>query len=354
MKYPIGVEMRDDFKEHETYKAAMKMVKDVMLVKPNENVVITLDSSSDSRVAKAVSNCVYLLGANPITVNYPTTGKSYQEPWKPIGAVVSNCDVWIELAYTTIMHSPSFQEALENGVRYACFTGMDVIMLINTIGNINYPLLVEFGEFMKNRIEKSNKIEIKCKNGTNLLAYNEDRKVKNSGQLATKKGFPVMLGGQISWCPIEETINGTLVFDAALFPPEQIGQLSKPIKLELEKGRIIGIEGDREAKIFENWLESFNDPNMYRLAHYSLGFNPGVTESTGRIVEDERIFGCIEMGIGSQGESIMGSFWDAAAHCDGIISRPTIYLDDKLWEENGVYKEKEVVEFCKKLNVEGY
>lgn len=40
---------------------------------------------------------------------------------------------------------------------------------------------------------------------------------------------------------------------------------------------------------------------MFRLAHYSIGFNPGVTKPTGRIVEDERLFGCIEMGIGSQG-----------------------------------------------------
>ncbi len=26
---------------------------------------------------------------------------------------------------------------------------------------------------------------------------------------------------------------------------------------------------------------------MFRLAHYSIGFNPGVTKPTGRIVEDE-------------------------------------------------------------------
>jgi hypothetical protein len=30
----------------------------------------------------------------------------------------------------------------------------------------------------------------------------------------------------------------------------------------------------------------------------ALGFNPGVTKPSGRIVEDARIFGCIEMGLG--------------------------------------------------------
>lgn len=73
---------------------------------------------------------------------------------------------------------------------------------------------------------------------------------------------------------------------------------------------------------------------MFRLAHYSIGFNPGVTKPTGRIVEDERLFGCIEMGIGSQGASLMGACWDAAAHTDGIVSKPTILLDGYKLEEN--------------------
>lgn len=98
-----------------------------------------------------------------------------------------------------------------------------------------------------------------------------------------------MMAGQISWCPIEETINGTLVFDAAIFPPTDMGAISENVKLTLENGRVTKIEGGKEAERFSAWLHSFNDPNMFRLAHYSLGFNPGVMKPTGRIVEDERI-----------------------------------------------------------------
>ena len=45
----------------------------------------------------------------------------------------------------------------------------------------------------------------------------------------------------------------------------------------------------------------------------------------------------IEMGIGSQGASLMGACWDAAAHTDGIVSKPTILLDGYKLEENGIY-----------------
>ena len=163
-----------------------------------------------------------------------------------------------------------------------------------------------------------------------------------------------MLGGQVSWCPVEETINGTLVFDAAVFPPAELGKLSEKIKLTIKDGVITDIEGGREAEIFKNWLESFDDPNMFRLAHYSLGFNPGVTKATGRIVEDERIFGCIEFGFGSQGESIMGAFWDAASHTDGVVSKPTIILDGKVFEEDGIYLDEKARDFCRRLGVPGY
>ena len=50
MEYPIGVEMAPDYLSYEVSKAAYKLVKEVMLVKPGENVVVTGDTSTDKRV----------------------------------------------------------------------------------------------------------------------------------------------------------------------------------------------------------------------------------------------------------------------------------------------------------------
>lgn len=354
MEYPIGIEMSDHYLSFETAKSAMKLVRDFMLVKPNENVVITADSSSDRRVVEAVANATFSIGAFPVILYYPTTGKAFEEPVKPIAEAVAVSDVWIEMAYSCAMHTPCFQKAMQYGTRFTCLTGLDVTMITNTIGKVDYDVLIEFGEYLTALVQASDEVIIKDSNGTNLVAYNRGRRVKHSGQRATKKGYPVMLGGQVSWCPIEESINGTLIFDAALFPPTELGMLSENIILTLEDGIITNIEGGAQADIFRNWLASFNDPNMYRLAHYSIGFNPGVMKATGRIVEDERIFGCIEFGFGSQGASLMGAFWNAAAHTDGVVSKPTIILDGKIIEENGVYLDETSRDFCKKLRVAGY
>lgn len=354
MEYPIGIEMSDRYLSFEVSSAALKLVKDVMLAKPGETVVITADSSSDMRVVEATAKAAFSIGAEPVIIHYPTTYKAYEEPSLPIAEAVAVADVWIEFAYYCIMHTPCFQKAMDYGTRYTCLTGMDVIMLVNTIGKIDCNLVVEFGEYLTKYIQDSNEIIIKDANGTNLVAYNQGRKVKHSGQLATKKGYPVMLAGQVSWCPVEETINGTLIFDAAAFPPSNLGVLKSNIILTLKNGVVENITGGKDAEIFSQWLKSFNDPNMYRLAHYSIGFNPGVTEATGRIVEDERIFGCIEFGLGSQGASLMGAFWDAASHTDGVVSKPTIIADGKYLEKDGIYVDPTAIEYCKKLKIKGY
>ncbi len=354
MKYPIGIEMTEQYLSFEVQSAALKLVKDVMLTKPGETVVITADSSTDTRVVEATAKAAYSIGATPVIIKYPTTYKAFEEPPLPVAEAVATADVWIEYAYYCIMHTPCFQKSMNYGTRYTCLTGMDVTMMVNTIGRIDYGLVVEFGEYLTDYIQNSDEIIIMDKNGTNLKSYNKGRKVKHSGQLATKKGYPIMLGGQVSWCPVEETIDGTLIFDAAVFPPSDLGILNSNIVLTLENGVVTNVSGGKDADIFREWLASFNDPNMYRLAHYSMGFNPGVTKATGRIVEDERIFGCIEFGLGSQGESLMGAFWNAASHTDGIVSKPTIITDGTYLEKDGIYVDPTAIEYCKKLKIKGY
>ena len=354
MEYPIGIEMTKDYLSYEVTKSALTLVRDVMLVQENENVVITADTTTDRRVVEATAEAVYAIGGQPVVIYTPTVAEAYAEPVKPIGSAVAHADVWIEFAYKSIMLSPSFQKALDFGCRYINLTGMDVVMMVNTIGRVDYMGLVELGETLKAKVEAADEVIIRDDNGTELLGYNQGRPVRHSGQLATQKGYPIMLGGQISWSPVEETINGTLVFDGAMFPPEELGLLSSPITLTLKEGVIQDITGGQDAAVFANWLKHFEDPNMYRLAHYSLGFNPGVTKPTGRIVEDERVFGCMEFGVGSQGSAIRGKYWTAASHADGVVLHPTILLDGRPLEEKGRYVDPEVAALCRKLKVQGY
>ena len=136
-----------------------------------------------------------------------------------------------------------------------------------------------------------------------------------------------MFPGQISWSPNFESVNGVLVVDGTLSPP--IGALQGPVKFYIEKGYIKKIEGGRDAENFRAWLESFDDPNMFLMAHSGLGFGP-MAQLNGDIVEDERVWGCTEWGIGNVGPQLVSDMEGgiaAASHSDGIALNCSLWID---------------------------
>jgi leucyl aminopeptidase (aminopeptidase T) len=354
MELFLGTEVREEYLNWELGASARKLVEAVMLTQPGENVVITADTSCDMRVVQATATAAYAARAVPTVVLYPTQKTAVMEPPPPVAGAIRQADVWIEYAVAYLLHTQAYKEALKNGARYICLTGMDAVMMVKTIGRVQYELLLKLGKMLCEIVQKADKVEVYSPAGTHLIALNQGRRTRQSGKLADTKGEPIMLGGQISWCPMEETINGRLVFDGALWPPAELGKLRGPVELTVKNGAVTEVKGGAEARIFEQWLAQFNDPNMYRIAHYSLGFNPGVTQPTGRIVEDERIFGCIEMGMGSQGAQIMGKTWSAASHTDGVVLAPTILLDGVAMEKDGIYQLESLKEVCRELRVPGY
>ncbi len=354
MELALGTEPTRTYLAFELARGARKLIEDVMLTKPGEQVAITADTSTDWRVVEATAQAAYAAGATPTVLWYESRPDAVMEPPGPVAGAIREADVWIEYAVAYLLHTEAYKRALEAGCRYICLTGMDVEMMVRTIAQVDYPKMIDLSHVLGGLLAQADHIRVTSPAGTDLVAKMDGRKIRYSGKLADTPGEPIMLGGQISWCPLEETIEGTVVFDGALWPPKELGLLHSPIRLTLEDGRVTKVEGSSEAKTLERWFASIGNLNIYRLAHYSLGFNPGVNRCTGRIVEDERVFGCIEFGIGSQGSHLGGLAWDAGGHTDGVVLNPTIYLDGQAMEEEGRYVHPDLVAACRELGVSGY
>jgi len=68
---------------------------------------------------------------------------------------------------------------------------------------------------------------------------------------------------------------------------------------------------------------------MLKMAHVCFGFNPNAKLS-GFILEDERIWGCTEWGLGNVGPMLVPPDGiDGATHSDGICLDSSVWLDDK-------------------------
>ncbi|MCD6263199.1 leucyl aminopeptidase [Candidatus Bathyarchaeota archaeon] len=341
--------------ELELAKAADVLVRELLRLKAGESLLITFDSESDWRAPIATARAAQAVDAKVALLWHtapPGYGKT-ADPYLPdsLKAAIPNCDVWVEFNYEWLLYSTPWEEAIAtNRVRYLCLVGMDAPMMVRCIGKVNWPALKAFQDKITEMTQKARRMRVTTPAGTDVSFENgPDRPVLSEVGYADTPGAH-FLGGQIGWAPVEETINGTIVFDGSFSGGGEanLGVLKEPIKLIVEKGRIVKVEGGREAKFVESWLASFNDPNMYNMAHICYGFNPGA-KLTGVCLEDERVWGCTEWGIGYQGPMMKGKAGPAATHADGICLNSSVWLDDVQIMEEGRVIHPELVKLAKAL-----
>ena len=335
----------------ELARATYKLASDVMRVKKGESVLIVADTTSDERIVRATADACTILGAKAEVMWFKTNPEVTMDPPEPVIAAMNSTDVMIEYCVNYLNYSKAYDNMMRKGrVRYICLTGMTVESIVRTIEKVNVPVVVELGDKLVELTRKANKVRVTNSSGTDITGYNKGRPVSQPGGIADKPG-PYMLCGQVAWNPTEETINGVIAVDGWEW---NVGIIQTPIQIKVEKGRIVDIKGGWEAKRFANWLAGFNDPNVYRLAHYSYGFNPGMLKLTGLQNDDERLFGSLTFGFGTKGSLIGGPGWMAAAHTDCGILSPSVYLDDNAIELDGKYVHPDLVRLAKKLEVPGY
>ncbi|MEM0295604.1 MAG: aminopeptidase [Candidatus Korarchaeum sp.] len=340
------------FMEFELYEAARKLL-DLMKVKEGEEVVITCDTASDWNVVRVTSGVAASLGAKPLVLLHQSpqgVGKA-ADPYLPIRALESalvNADVWIEFNRNWLLYSTPYWRAVESGrVRYICLVGMNADMMVRTIGRVNVEAIYEFQRRLAEITRSLRYMRIETPSGTDVEFENDpSRPVLVEGEVSGPGEY--MLFGQVDWAPVEESINGVIAFDGSVWPPEELGLLRGTIKLHVREGVIRKVEGGVEAKLFERWLRSFEEDAMLRIAHLSYGCNPGA-KLTGNILEDERVWGVVEWGIGSQSRSFKGKLGPAKSHTDGICLSPTVKGEGVTLIENGDYTHPELKEISLKL-----
>jgi leucyl aminopeptidase (aminopeptidase T) len=324
--------------------AAKKLAEEVLEIKKGQTVAITADSASDARVVQASARAVFAAGGVPIVLYYHTQPRPQMEPPAPIAAAVASADIWIEHAVAYTMYTHAWHKALEAGVQYCELGGMDVDGMVRCIGQQNIALMAEMGEEVI-RLLTDAEVRVTSTAGSDVRFHNRGVEVGAFKMKANPAKIPIMLAGQVSWSPVESSLEGQLVADGILYPPTEVGIMNETVNFELSGGRIQSITGAKEARLLRNWIEGLNDPTMYRIAHVSMGFNPGIPVPTGRVVEDERAFGDIDFGFGAWVDR------PAAGHFDFTCRQVTIVANGETLQENGRYVHPRLASLCRAMGV---
>ena len=321
--------------------AADKLIREIFGIKPEETVVLTADYESDENVLRAVSDSAREAGAKVMVITVPTpecVGKAADPdlPIEPLTAALCACDVWIEFNHQWLLYSTPFECASKQNekLRYMCLVDFNEELMIRTVGNVDTPQLQVFMRKVAELTGNAKKMHVTTPAGCDVsFEIDPVHYVSCDCGDAT---FPAvhMLTGQLNVVPKFGTIQGRIVFDGSVAPP--FGRvLENPVSLIVENSVIQRVEGGEEAEIYEKYLRGFNDPGMLKMAHIAYGFNPGA-KLTGNIVEDERVWGATEWGIGYVSNvDAPPNGQDAVSHSDGICLNSSVWLDDVLIMDKG-------------------
>lgn len=325
--------------DREAISAARLVINHVLGVQEGETVLITNDTPKTQRLSSLLASAVWEAGATPVELLMARLAR----PGSPLPPLIAqaarHADVWIELNEIYILGTPADHDARSAGTRrFYSLSGMTVDDLILLELRVDRVALAELGQRLGGLTSGKDELRITCNNGSAFRASIRDR-------VATPDTTTMPLG-QTHISPIEASVSGRLVFDGSAFPPESLAVLKDTIDVEFSDGlsRVIGDR--REAQVLASWREWNDDPGIYRLNHVSYGYHPNVPLPTGRLVCDERVFGCLCVGFGPP--------QPYTCHSDLTILGATVHVDDEPIQVDGRYVDPEVRRLARSLSAPGY
>jgi len=143
-------------------------------------------------------------------------------------------------------------------------------------------------------------------------------------------GSPPDIEANIS--PLETESFGIVVVDGSVTCPE-LGLLSTPVKLTVDRGKIVAFDSrSRRYKAELERMFGLDGSPRRVLAECGVGLNPKA-RLTGVMLTDEGALGTMHFGFGAN--HTVGGQNKVDFHLDFVLRRPTIYVDELMIMDKG-------------------
>lgn len=227
--------------------------------------------------------------------------------------------------------------------------GITIDCFIRTVP-VDYPQMKRDCETLKNLLDQSVSLEIENPNGTKVRIDTEGRTAfTDDGDFSRPGTGGNLPAGETFLSPVVGSAEGVIVFDGSIALAGGVIQIRIPIRVRLEKGFVVSVEGGDEARALEQTLNEaairarrFEAEgklkqgegeryarNARHLGELGIGVNRKA-RITGNMLEDEKVYGTCHFAIGSNYDEDAPSL----IHLDGLVSTPTIYAKTRkgAWE----------------------
>ena len=301
--------------------ASLVAVRDCMGVAPGERVLVVTDEPLRS-IGYALRDAAAGVAADVVLVEITPRRSNGEEPPAEGAATMGTVDVVLCPTSKSLTHTDARRAASAKGARIATLPGVTEPIMARCMA-ADYEAIAARTRALAGLMERTSVIRVTGPGGTDVRLPVEGRKAFASTGLFREKGQSGNLPtGEAFLAPVEGRSEGVVVVDGSM---AGVGLVETPIRITIEAGYATAIEGGEEAARLRALLEP-HGRDARTVAEFGIGTNDRAIV-TGVILEDEKVMGTIHIAFGDN--KSMGGSVRVASHLDGLVTRPSVWFDDR-------------------------
>ena len=223
-------------------------------------------------------------------------------------------------------------------IRYAHMVGVTPEIMQQGM-RADYHRVDELSDRLRERMQRAETLTVKTDAGTSFSAHFDRHLdwVKTSG-LISPRYWSNLPAGEVFTTPA--TVDGTFVCDATAgdYFNGKYGDLqATPLVMEIEVGRLMGVECPRKDLEEEFWKYCHTDENSDRVGELAFGTNLGLSRMIGILLQDEKFPG-VHIAFGDPYGSQTHANWKSRTHVDVLTRDCDVWIDNDQVIEKGRYQ----------------
>lgn len=307
-------------------KTAEGVLSSCLAVKKGEEVLIVTDDTR-KEIGEALYEAAGNLGCERLLMVMNERELSGQEPPKAVAAAMKSADVVIAPTAQSLTHTNARIEAARAGTRVATMPGITEEMFSQGAMTADYSKVEELTAVVTEMLSKASVARIE-KDGHVLTINIRGRDgVPSPGVYREPGKCGNLPSGEAYIAPLEDGSEGEMIVDGSMVG---IGKLDSPLHMVISGGKLRSVTGEKS----ENLDVLLKNETNGTLCELGIETNEAAVLN-GIILEDEKVYGTVHIAFGTN--TSFGGVNKAECHMDGIILRPTLYLDDVKVIEDGVF-----------------
>ena len=303
-------------------------IRDCMGAKKDEKILVITDELKREIGISLHENAVRL-GYESLLVEMKSGKINGEEPSAEIAELMQKFNVVLCPTAKSLTHTDARRAASAKGVRIATFPGITNEVMIRGM-NADYKAISKRTVELANLLETGKQIHVTAPAGTDITFSIAGRKSYASKGLFHATGESGNLPtGEAFLAPVEGSSNGVFVVDGSMAGLGLIKNAN--IKIEVVNGYATKISGGTLANKLKVMLDKVGK-DARNIAEFGIGTNDSAKLS-GVLLEDEKVMGTIHIALGNNVS--MGGSVNVPIHLDGVVKKPTVWMDSKLIMKDG-------------------